>query len=195
MTIHGWSPMIAEIIRRLVDLSDTKFNKEQKGRLLESLERNSACISLFGEIGCLKRWAIDITPDLIDPNISFSATPYITSADDIAFTKKELRKLVQLGIFEPRLSTMTSSLFLVRRTPTSKPRIVCDLRRLNNVTKQVHRPGTTIRSFCRAFGRKKYSYLSCLDIRSAYHSVRVVGKSPDLLGVVSYPGAPALSYK
>ena len=37
----------AEIIRKLVDLSDTKFNEEQKGRLLESLERNSACFFSF----------------------------------------------------------------------------------------------------------------------------------------------------
>jgi len=184
-----------DIIKRLVNISDSKFNAAQQQELIESLVRNSACISLFGEIGCLKRWAVDISLDLIDPTISFSASPYITSADDIAFTKQELRKLVQLGIFEPRLATVTSSLFLVRRTPTTKPRIVCDLRRLNNVTKQVHRPGTTIRSFCRTFGRKKYSYLSCLDIRSAYHSVRVVGHSSDYLGVVSYPGAPALSYK
>ena len=183
-----------DIIRKMVDLSDTKFSSDQVQQLLASLERNSACLSLFGEIGCLKRWAVDIAPDLIDPNISFSATPYITSADDIAFTRSELKKLIQLGIFEPRLATVTSSLFLVRRTPTSKPRIVCDLRRLNSVTKQVHRPGTTIRSFCRTFGHQIYRFLSCLDIRSAYHSVRVVGKSLDLLGVVSYPGATALGY-
>ena len=184
-----------EIIYSQLDTSDTKLTEEQCTELISILGRNAKAFSLWDNIGALKRYAVDLTTD-VKEDLSYVSKPYIVSAEDVAFTRKELDRLIALGIFEPGLSTVTSSLFLVRRTPTAKPRIVCDLRRVNKALKLVNRPGTTFKSFCQAFGRKRCLYLTSLDIRQAYHAIKLHNReSQALLGVCSYPNAVGLVYK
>ena len=62
-----------QLIRQKINFHDSKFEGQQQDRLVGALVQNWGALSLFDEIGCLRRYLVD--PLLIRATLMWSMRP------------------------------------------------------------------------------------------------------------------------
>ena len=184
----------SDIIKQQIKLDESKLSVEGREELYRILERNKSALAIHDNIGKVHRYKVRLQPDFPDPQEGFSSKPYIHSPKDKEFVTSEVNKLIQMGVFQKGLATHTSSLFLVRRSPQHAPRIVADLRRANQMFRNVNKSTHTIKSFCEAFGRNRNTYVTVLDLKSAYFSLKLTEDSKQYVGVTVCQNYPAVTF-
>lgn len=183
-----------DLIKQQIKLNDSKLSLQGKEQLYNILEKNKNALALHDNIGKVHRYQVRLQPDFPDPHEGFSSKPYIHSPRDKEFAIAEVDKLIQMGVFQKGLSTHTSSLFLVRRSPQHAPRLVADLRRTNQMFRNVNKSTHTIKSFCEMFGRNRNTYVTVLDLKSAYYSLKLTEDSKQYVGVNVCQNYPAITF-
>ena len=182
-----------QLIKEQLKLTNTKLSKEGIDKLYKILQKNSKALSLHDNIGKVHRYLVKFEPDFPDKHEGFHAKAYIHSQKDKEFAKKEIDKLIKMGVFSQGIASHTSSMFLVKR-PGKSPRIVADLRRCNQMFRNVNKSNHTLRTFCEAFGRKKNVMCTTFDLKSAFHSVQLTEDSKKYVGLHAYQNSKSLVY-
>ena len=108
---------------------------------------------------------------------------------------KQMERLVALGILSKNSTSHTSPVMLITRKLTQDKRPVVDFRLLNT---RILRRNTSIplmSDVLSILGNSACEVVSCVDVKDAYHSVKLTEKSKEYCGILPYFGSPIYRYE
>ena len=181
-----------EILYEKIDLSNSALSRKEKTRLMKMLIKCRDAFSLRDEIGECPNLEADIK--VIDDSPLF-VRPFPISESDKPFMDEQMEKLVSLGILSKNSTSHTSPVMLITRKLTKDKRPVVDFRLLNT---RILRRNTLIplmRDVLSILGNSECEVVSCVDIKDAYHSIRLIEKSKEYCGILPYFGSPIYRYE
>ena len=181
-----------EILYENIDLSNSVLIRKEKTRLMEMLIKYRNAFSLRDEIGECPNLEADIK--VIDDS-PFFLRPFPISESDKPFMDDQMERLVSLGILTKNSTSHTSPLMLITRKLTKDKRPVVDFRLLNT---RILRRNTSIplmSDVLSILGNSECEVVSCVDIKDAYHSIRLTEKSKEYCGILPYFGSPIYRYE
>ena len=181
-----------EILHEKIDLSDSALSRKEKSRLMKMLIKYRDAFSLRDEIGECPNLKADIK--VIDES-PFFVRPFPISEKDKPFMDEQMERLVSLGILSKNSTSHTSPVMLITRKMTKDKRPVVDFRLLNT---RILRRNTSIplmSDVLSILGNSECEVVSCVDIKDAYHSLRLTEKSKEYCGILPYFGSPIYRYE
>ena len=181
-----------EIIYEKVDLSNSALSRKEKAKLMKMLIKYRDAFSLRDEIGECPNLEADIK--VIDES-PFFVRPFPISESDKTFMDNQMERFVSLGILSKNSTSHTSPVMLITRKLTKDKRPVVDFRLLNT---RILRRNTSIplmSDVLGILGNSECEVVSCVDIKDAYHSIRLTEKSKGYCGILPYSGSPIYRYE
>ena len=148
--------------------------------------------SLRDEIGECPNLVADIK--VIDES-PFFVRPFPLSETDKPFMDQQMERLVSLGILTKNSTSHTSPVMLITRNLTNDKRPVVDFRLLNT---RILRRNTSIplmSDVLSILGNSECEVVSRVDIKGAYHSIKLTEKSKEYCGILHYFGSPIYRYE
>ena len=103
---------------------------------------------------------------------------------------KQMERLVSLGVLSKNSTSHTSPVMLITRKLTKDKRPAVDFKLLNT---RILRRNTSIllmRDVLSILGNFECEVVSCVDIKNAYHSIRLTEKSKKYCGILPYFHSP-----
>ena len=177
----------AEILYEKIDLKDSALTKKEKAKLMKMIQKYRDAFSLRDEIGECPNLVADIK--VIDES-PFFVRPFPLSETDKPFMDQQMERLVSLGILTKNSTSHTSPVMLITRKLTNDKRPVVDFRLLNT---RILRRNTSIplmSDVLSILGNSECEVVSCVDIKDAYHSIKLTEKSKEYCGILPYFGSP-----
>ena len=159
---------------------------------MKMLIRYRDAFSLRDEIGECPNLEADIK--VIDES-PFFVRPFPLAEGDKPFMDQQMERLVSLGILSKNSTSHTSPVMLITRKLTRDKRPVVDFRLLNT---RILRRNTSIplmSDFLSILGNSECEVVSCIDIKDAYHSIRLNDKSKEYCCILPYFGSPIYRYE
>ena len=181
-----------EIMYEKIDLSNSALSRKEKAKLMKMLIKYRDAFSLRGEIGECPNLEADIK--LIDES-PFFVRPFPISESDKSFMDNQIERLVSLGILNKNSTSHTSPVMLITRKLIKDKRPVVDFRLLNT---RILRRNTSIplmSDVLSILGNSECEVVSCVDIKDAYHSMRLTEKRKEYCGILPYFGSPIYGYE
>ena len=181
-----------EILYENIDLSRSALTRKEKSKLMKMIIRYRETFSLRDEIGNCPNLKADIK--VIDES-PFFVRPFPLSEGDKPFMDKQMERLVALGILSKNSTSHTSPVMLITRKLTQDKRPVFDFRLLNT---RILRRNTSIplmSDVLSILGNSTCEVVSCVDVKDAYHSVKLTEKSKEYCGILPYFGSPIYRYE
>ena len=108
--------------------------------------------------------------------------------------QKEMDGLEHLGIIHKGLTGYSSPVVLVKRKNQNLYRVCSDFRILNKKLVKINHAFPLVRDCIEQLGRKKCHYLSTIDLRDAFHTLRLALSSQKYCGITPYYGSPTYHY-
>ena len=108
--------------------------------------------------------------------------------------QKEMDRLEHLGIIRKGLTGYSSPVVLVKRKNQNLCRVCSDFRILNEKLVKINHAFPLVRDCIEQLGRKKCHYLSTIDLRDAFHALRLALSSQRYCGITPYYGSPTYHY-
>ena len=180
-----------EILEKYVNLNNSCLNKEKNDKVMDILYRYREAFGLRDEIGICPNIEVEI--DITDKS-PFFIRPYHVREEDKAFIDKEMKRLCYLGILKEGFSAYSSPVMLISRKLTKGKRVVTNFRHLNvRIAKNVAYP--LVRDTFSVLGNCKCEVLSLLDLKDAFHSLRLSENSKRYCGLLPYFGSPSYLYQ
>ena len=182
----------AEILYEKIDLKDFALTKKEKAKLMKMILKYRDAFSLRDEIGECPNLVADIK--VIDES-PFFVRPFPLSETDKPFMDQHMERLVSLGILTKNSTSHTSPVMLITRKLTNDKRPVVDFRLLNT---RILRRNTSIplmSDVLSILGNSECEVVSCVDIKDAYHSIKLTEKSKEYCGILPYFGSPIYRYE
>jgi hypothetical protein len=174
-----------EILRKYIDLSKSDITFKEKERVREAIWKRRKAFSLRDEIGQCPNIEIDI--DLIDDS-PFFVRPFPIREEDKPVMDWQMERLVHLGILTKECTSYTSPVMLITRKVTKDKRPVVDFRLLNTRIKRKNTSSPLMKDIFNILGNSQCELLSCIDLKDAYHSIKLSEKAKDLCGIMPYMG-------
>ena len=182
----------AEILYEKTDLKDSALTRKEKAKLMKMILRYRDAFSLRDEIGECPNLVADIK--VIDES-PFFVRPFPLSETDKPFMDQQMERLVSLGILTKNSTSHISPVMLITRKLTNDKRPVVDFRLLNT---RILRRNTSIPLMSDVLsisGNSECEVVSCVDIKDAYHSIKLTEKSKEYCGILPYFGSPIYRYE
>ena len=182
----------AEILNEKIDLKESALTKKEKAKLKKMILKYRDAFSLRDEIGECPNLVADI--QVIDES-SFFVRPFSLSGTDKPFMDKQMERLVSIGILTKNSTSHTSPVMLITRKLTNDKRPVVDFRLLNT---RILRGNTSIplmSDVLSILGNSECEVVSCVDIKDAYHSIKLTEKSKEYCAILPYFGSSIYRYE
>ena len=182
----------AEILYEKMDLKDSALSRKEKAKVMKLILKYRHAFSLRDEIGECSNLVADIK--VIDES-PFFVRPFPLSETDKPFMDKQMERLVSLGILTKNSTSHTFPVMLITRKLTNDKRPVVDFRLLNT---RILRRNTSIplmSDVLSILDNSKCEVDSCVDIKDAYHSIKLTEKSKEYCGILPYFGSPTYRYE
>ena len=106
-----------------------------------------------------------------------------------------MRRLCYLGILKEGFSAHSSPVMLISRKMTSDKRVVTDFRHLNMMIMKNNLAYPLLRDTFVLLGSSKCEVMSVLDLKDAFHSLRLLEKSQKYCGIFPYFGSASYLYQ
>ena len=159
-----------EILEKYIDLKNSCLDKEEKVKVMDMLFKYKEAFSLRDEIGTCPNIEVDI--DITDKS-PFFIRPYHVREEDKAIIDKEMKRLCYLGILKEGFLAYSSPVMLISRKLTRDKRVVTDFRHLNVRIAKNNLAYPLVRDTFSVLGNSKCEVLSVLDLKDAFHSLRL----------------------
>ena len=137
---------------------------------------------------------IEVKIDVTDKS-SFFIRPYHVREEDKAFIDKKMKLLCYIGILKEGFLAYSSPVMLISRGLTKDKRVVTDLRHLNVRIAKNSLAYPLVRNTFSVIGNSKCKVLSVLDLKDAFHSLRLSQNSKQYCGILPYFGSPSYLYQ
>ena len=108
---------------------------------------------------------------------------------------KEMNKLCILGILRKELSGYSSPAMAIPRKESDIPRVVADFRYLNTRLPQLNMSFPLVRECIQSIGASQCEVMSVIDLRDAYHTLRLIPNSQQYCGITPYYGSDTYLYQ
>ena len=184
--------MDREILEKYIDLGTSCLNKEEKLKVMDMLYKYKEAFSLRDEIGTCPNIEVEI--EFMDKS-PFSIRPYNVREEDKAVTDKEMKRLCYMGILKEGFSAYSSLVMLISRKLTKDERVVTDFRHLNVRIAKNNLAYPLVRDTFSVLGNSKCEVLSVLDLKDAFHSLRLSENSRKYCGILPYFGSSSYLYQ
>lgn len=182
----------AQIIQEHISLEGSVLSDSEKQDFYALLLKHQQAFSLYGELGDCSQFEVSI--DLTDTT-PFFIRPYPIAEEHKRLIDHELGKLVKLGILQKGVNSAYSSpVMLISKKGTSEKRTVSDFRFLNSRIKQVNQNYVSLQNVLAKLGRSDCDTFSVVDLKSAFHSLRLSKASKPFTGICPYAGSPNYVY-
>ena len=159
-----------EILQMKLNLKDSILNEKEKEEFLMKVEQFTDVFSLRDEIGTCP--FIEVHLKLKDET-PFFVRPYPMREEQKKVIQKEMDRLKHLGIICKGLTGYSSLVVLVKRKNQNLYRVCSDFRILNEKLVKINHAFPLVRDCIKQLGRKKCHYLSTIDLRDAFHTLRL----------------------
>ena len=181
-----------EILEEFVDLTDSKVSAKRRRAIVKALMKYRVGFSLRDEIGTSPTMEVELELNDTSP---FFIRPFPIKESDKDIIDREMKKGCLLGILRKGMSSYSSPIMLIPRKQGGIPRIVTDFRHLNTrlVTLQPSIP--LVRDAIQVIGASGCEVLSLIDLRDAYHTLRLTKKSQKYCGITPYHGSDTYLYQ
>ena len=103
-------------------------------------------------------------------------------------------RLEHLGIIHKGLTSYSSLVVLVKCKNQNLYQVCSDLRIPNAKLVKINHAFLLVRDCIEQLGRKKCHYLSMIDLRDAFHTLRLALSSQKYCGITPYYGSPTYHY-
>ena len=157
-----------EILEKYINLNNSCLNKEEKIKVMDMLYKYKEAFSLRDEIGTCPNIKVEI--DVTDKS-PFFIRPYHIREEDKAFIDKEM--VILYGYSERRILSIFNPVVLISRKLTKDKRVVTDFRHLNVRIAKLNLAYPLVRDMFSILGNSKCDALSVLDLKDAFHSLRL----------------------
>ena len=125
----------------------------------------------------------------------FFVHPFPIAEKDKPIMDKQMNQLVNLGILSANNTSHTSPVMLITRKVTQDKRPVVDFRLLNTHIR-CRNTATPLMSDIYNILRKSHcKVMSCVDIKDAFHSIRLNERSKEICGILPYFGSTHYHYE
>ena len=181
-----------EILDTYIDLSKSSLTQKDKEALMSVVKTHKKAFSLRDEIGNCPNIKIDI--DVIDES-PFFVRPFHISEDDKPIMDWQMQRLVSLGILTRNTTSHTSPVMLITRKITRDKRPVVDFRLLNTRIRRHNTATPLLRDIYQMLGKSHSEILTCVDLKDAFHSLKLTDKAKDYCGILPYFGSPHYRYE
>ena len=108
--------------------------------------------------------------------------------------QKEMDGLKHLGIICKGLTSYSSPVVLVKCKNPNLYQVCSDFRILNEKLVKINHGFPLVRDCIEQLGRKKCHYLSMIDLRDAFHTLRLALSLQKYCGITPYYGSPTYHY-
>ena len=105
-----------------------------------------------------------------------------------------MQRLVSLGILSRNTTSHTSPVMLITRKLTKDKRPVVDFRLLNTRIRRHNTATPLMRDICQMLGKAQSKILSCVDLKDAFHSLKLTERAKDFCGILPYFGSHHYRY-
>ena len=146
-----------EILEKYIDFKNSCLDKEEKVKVMDMLFKYKEAFSLRDEIGICQNIEVDI--DVTDKS-PFFIRPYHVREEDKTILKE--------GCL-----AYSSPVMLISRKLTKDKRVVTDFRHLNVRIAKNNLAYLLVRDTFSVLGNSKCEVLSVLDLKDAFHSLRL----------------------
>ena len=181
-----------EILDKYINLQDSCLDEKERKQVMEMLYEYKDVFSLRDEIGTYPNIEVNIE---VTDNLPFFIWPYHVKEEDRAVLDKEMRRLCYLGILKEGFSAYSSPVMLISQKVTSDKRVVTDLRHLNMRIAKNNLAYPLLRDTFSLLGSSKCEVMSVLDLKDAFHSLRLSEKSQKYCGILPYFGSASYLYQ
>ena len=180
-----------EILQMKLNLKDSILNEKEKEEFLMKVEQFTDVFSLRDEIGTCP--FIEVHLKLKDKT-PFFVRPYPMREEQKKVIQKEMDRLEHLGIICKGLTSYSSLVVLVKWKNQNLYQVCSDFCILNEKLVKINHTFPLVRNYIGRFGRKKCHYLSTINLRDAFHTLRLALSSQKYCGITTYYGSPTYHY-
>ena len=181
-----------EILDKYINLETSCVTKWEKKEVRSLIYEYKDAFSLRDEIGTCPNIEVDI--DMTDKS-PFFIRPFYAREEDKAILDKERKRLCYLGILKEGFSAYSSPAMLVSRRMTQDKRVVTDFRHLNMRIAKNNLAYPLIKDTFTTLGSSKCEVISVLDLKDAFHSLRLTESSKKYCGILPYFGSTSYLYQ
>ena len=100
-----------------------------------------------------------------------------------------------MGLLKERFSVYSNPVMLISRKLTKDKRVVTDFRQLNVRTTKDNLAYPLVRDMFSVLENSKCKVLSVLDLKDAFHSLKLSENSKKYCGILPYFGSPSYLYQ
>ena len=180
-----------QILESAVDLSQSCLTSAQKVEFFDLLEKYKDAFCLRDEIGLAPHMQVHL--DMTDKT-PFFIRPFTVKEEMKSKIDREMDRLVKLGILKKGLSGYSSPAMAIPRKNSDIPRVVGDFRYLNKRLVKLNMTFPLVRECIQAIGASQCEVMSVIDLRDAYHTLRLAPSSQQYTGITPYYGADTYQY-
>ena len=180
-----------EKLQMKLNLKDLVLDEKEKKEFLMKAEQFTDVFSLRDEIGTCP--FIEVHLKLKDET-PFFIRPYSMREEQKKVIQKGMGRLKHLGIIHKGLTGYSSPVVLVKWKNQNLYRVCSDFRILNEKLVKINHAFLLVRDCIEQLDRKKCHYLSMIDLRDAFHILRLALSSQKYCGITPYYGSPTYHY-
>ena len=181
-----------EILDKYINLDSSCLTELEKMQGRDMIYEYRDAFSLRDEIGTCPNIEIDI--DVMD-RTPFFIRSYHVREEDKRILDKEMKRLCYLGILKEGFSAYSSPVMLISRKVTQNKKVVTDFRYLNTRIAKNNLAYSLVQVTFTMLGNSKCEVLSVLDLKDAFHSLRLSENSKKYCGILPYFGSASYLYQ
>ena len=180
-----------EILQMKLNLKDSVLDEKGKEEFLEKVGQFTDVFSLRDEIDTCP--FIEVHLKLKDET-PFFVRPYPMREEQKKVIQKEMDRLEHLGIICKGLTSYSSPVILVKCKNQNLYQVCSDFCILNEKLVKINHAFPLVRDCIEQLGRKKCHYLSMIDLRDTFHTLRLALSLQKYCGITTYYGSPTYHY-
>ena len=174
-----------------LNLKDSVLDKKGTEDFLTNIEQFTDIFSLRDKIGTCPLIEVHLK---FKDKMPFFVRPYPIREEQKKVIQKEMDRLEHLGIIWKGLTSYSSPVVLVKWKNQNLYQVCSDFHILNEKLVKINHPFPLVRDCIEQLGRKKCHYLSTIDLRDAFHTLRLALSLQTYCGITPYYGSPTYHY-
>ena len=176
-----------EILDKYIDLESSCLTKWEKQKLRNLIYEYKDAFSLRDEIGTCPNIKVEIDVK--------NSSPFFIRPFHKAILDKEMKRLCYLAILMEGFSAYSSPVMLISKKMIQDKRVVTDFRHLNMRIAKNNLAYPLIKDTFMLLGSPKCEVFSVLDLKDAFHSLRLTENSKKYCGILPYIGSASYLYQ
>ena len=178
-----------EILQMKLNRKDSVLDEKRKEEFLTNVEQFTDIFSLRDSTCPLKEVHLKLKDEM-----PFFVRPYPMREEQKKVIQKEMDRLEYLGIIRKGLTSYSSLVVLVKWKNQNLYLVCSNFCILNEKLVKINHTIPLVRDCIEQLGRKKCHYISTIDLRDAFHTLRLALSSQKYCAITLYYGSPTYHY-